>query len=275
MAATAVYPSGSGQPSVTGRPVTIFEGWPLQQSLDAAIAAGQSMVSVFPTRANGSGATFQVQNEDYLIVPPVHGMTITSIASGAVSVMGAPSAGEYLTIIADGRHAYSRSGADLPTILNLIAADAVATYPSVSVFAIGGPDLPLWQNATGGGIQFPTDRLKAHLGAPATKGRATHRQRAGVMVTVWAPNNADRNTLAKAIDVALKQVNRLTFPDTSQGLLVAQSFVQEDRLEPASIYRRDLVFSVEYATLEEYQAFEVTSFTLTISAGADSTYTTG
>lgn len=275
MAATAVYPNGTSQPSVTGQPITIFEGWPLQQTLDAAISAGQSMVSVFPTRVNGGGAVFQVQDEDYLIVPPVHGLVISNIVNGAVSVMGVPTAGEYLTIIADGRHAYSRVGSDLPTIMNLLAADASVDYAGVTVFAIGGPDLPLWQGATGAGIQFPTDRLKAHIGSPATKGRVTHRQRAGVMISVWAPNNADRNTIAKAVDVALKSANRLTFPDTSQGLLVASGFVQEDKLEPASIYRRDLNFTCEYATLEEYQAFEITSFTLGISAGADSSYVVG
>lgn len=266
MAATAVYPSGTTQPSVTTRPITIFEGWPLQQTLDAAITAGQSMVSVFPTRVNGGGAVFQVQDEDYLITQPVHGLTISSIANGAVSVMGTPAAGEYLSIVVDNRHAYSRVGDDLPTILNAIAADATADGYTVSVFAIGGPDLPLWQGATGGGIQFSTDRLQAKIGSPATKGRVTHRQRAGICITVWAPNNADRNTIAIAVDVALKAVNRLTFPDTSQGLLVASGFVQEDKLEPASIYRRDLNFTCEYATLQPYQAFEITSVISTVDA---------
>lgn len=260
MATAAVYPNGASSPSVTTKPITIFEGWPLQQSLDAAIAAGQSQVSIFPTRAS-AGAVFQVQNEDYLIVPPVHGLTITSISGGIVSVTGAPTAGEYLTIIADGRHAYSRVGPDLPNILSQLAADATADYPSVTVVP--------------GGIQFPTDRLKAHVGAPAIKGRVTHRQRASVIISVWAPNNADRNAIAIAIDVALKAVNRLTFPDTSQGVIKAERFEQIDRLEPASIYRRDLVFSIEYATLEEYEAFEVTSFTITEDAGAESTYVIG
>lgn len=261
MAKAAAYPNGYPGTSVTGQTITIFEGWPLQQSLDAAIAAGQSQVSVFPTRASGGGTVFQVQNEDYLIVPPVHGMTITSISGGIVSVTGAPTAGEYLTVIADGRHAYSRVGPDLQTILNQLAADAAANYSGVIVGT--------------GTIQFPTDRLKAHIGSPAIKGRVTHRQRASVVISVWAPNNADRNTIAIAIDVALKAVNRLTFPDTSQGVLAAERFEQIDRLEPASIYRRDLMFAVDYATLEEYQAFEVTSFTITEDAGAPVTYVVG
>jgi hypothetical protein len=266
MVTAAVYPNGATAPSVTGNPITIFEGWPLQQSLDAAITAGQSQVSVFPTRMNTSHV-FQVLNEDYLIVPPVHGLTITGVSEdGTVTVTGTPTTGEFLTIIANGI-ALSQTGPDLPTILNAIATQAAPNFPGVTVGS--------------GSIQFPTSfSLKARIGAPATKGRVTHRQRAGIMVTVWSPNNADRNTISIAVDVALKQVNRLTFPDTSEGVLVADRFEQIDAIEPASVFRRDLCFTCEYATLFEYQAVEITSFTLNLDSlvqggSAEQTFVTG
>jgi hypothetical protein len=267
MATAAVYPNGTSAPSVTGNPITIFEGWPLQQSLDAAIAAGQSQVSIFPKLGGAPGSVFQILNEDYVVTPPVHGLTIASVSEGVVTVMGSPSPGEYLTIIADGRNVFSQTGPDLPTILNLIAAQAAPIYGDLPVFQTSGsgPQLLLMQ-ATGGGIEFPTTNIKARLGAPATKGRATHRQRPTIMISVWSPNNADRNTIAIAVDVALKQVNRLTFPDTSEGQLFAAGFAQIDALEPSSVFRRDLFFTCEYATLELFQVFEVTSFNLTIGS---------
>ena len=265
MTSAAVYPNGYPGNSVTNsaNDVTISEGWPLQQTLDQVIAAGQSYVSIFPTRVNGGGNVFQVLNESYVIVPPVHGLTVTQPNPGQVQVDGTPSAGEYLTIVANGRYTYSTAGATAAAILASLAAAASAQFPAVSVL--------------GDTIDFgPTARLQALSGSPATIGKATHRQRAGVMITVWAPNNALRNIVAQAIDVALKAVNRLTFPDTSQGLLVAERFEQLDRYESASIYRRDLCFTCEYATLQEFQAFEVTSFDLTVTADTvANTYVTG
>lgn len=275
MAGAAVYPNGYGQPSITGKPITVFRGWPNPSDLDASTIADNAMVSVFTIPGSSGGSVFQILDKDYMVVPPVHGMTISSIANSAVNVMGAPSPGEYLTIIVDGKHSYSRYGTDLPTILNLIAADAVVDYPGVSVFALGGSSLPFWTGATGGGIQFPTDRIQAHIGAPATRGKVTHRQRIQVAVTAWAADPADRDIISAAVDAAIKAVNRLTFPDSSQGLLFAARSVQVDKDQSTSVYRRDLIFSIEYATLQLYQAFEITSFTVSESAGAVSTFVIG
>jgi hypothetical protein len=275
MAGAAVYPNGYASPSITGNAISIFRGWPNPTDLDAAVKAGTGMVSVFTKPAGSSSGVFQILNEDYLVVPPVHGMTISSISNGAVTVMGAPTSGEYLTIIVEGRNAYSRFGSDLPTILSAIAADASAAYPGISVFALGGTSLPMWSSSSGGGIQFPTDRLQAHIGSPAVKGRVTHRQKVSVVVTAWEPDPNNRDLIAKTVDAAIKAVNRLTFPDTSQGLLRGEGFIQVDAEQPAGVYRRDLLYSCEYATLQTYTAYEITSFTTTESAGAETTFVLG
>jgi len=251
MAAAAVYPSGAGQPSVAGVDVRIFEGWPIASSLDADIAAGKANVSIFPM-PGGSAPVFQVLDETYVITPAVHGLS-ASISGDTVTLVGTPGSGEYASIVADERFAYSRVGADIPTILNAIAADAAANYQGVVV--------------SGDSITFPTTRLVCNIGAPATAGKVTHRQRDAIFITVWAPTPALRNLLAESIDVALKAVNRLTFPDTSQGLLVASHQNQLDDRQTASIYRRDLVFTVEYATLATFQVFEVTTFNPTFDVG--------
>ena len=197
---------------------------------------------------------FQILNEEYVITPAVHGMT-AAILSGAVTLSGTPGTGEYASIIADQRHVYSRVGASASAILTAIAADAVAQYPSVS--------------AVGNTITFPTSRLVCRIGAPATVGSVTHRQKHQFFVTVWTPNPTMRDTLAAAIDVAFKEVNHLTMPDTSLAVLCYDHANQIDEKSTVSIYRRDLVYSVEYATLQIYQAFEVTSVSPTIDGGGD------
>ncbi len=259
MANAACYPNGAASPTVTGgtSDIVVNEGWPVPEYLDRDLAAGKTNVTVFPLRLSAS-IVFQTLDEVYVVAPAVHGLAAT-ISGGMITVTGTPGASEYLTIVADGRHSYSRGGASVAAILASIAADAVADYPSVSV--------------VGSTITFPTIRLVARIGAAATLARVTHRQRQAVMISVWAPTPQLRNTVAAAVDVALKARNRLTFPDTSQGLLVAAYNEQHDDHQRASIYRRDLVFTVDYATLEQFPGWEVTSVNPTIDAGAGSTFT--
>ena len=253
MAATACFPNGASSPSVTGNmnDIRIFEGWPLQKTLDADMANGVSNVSIFPTPGS-SAAVFQVLDEFYVISPPTYGLA-ASISGDTVTLSGTPGTGEYASIVADGLYCYSRVGASANAILTAIAADAAANYSGVSV--------------SGNSITFPTSRLVCHLGAPGTMGKVTHRQKDSVIISIWAPTNALRNTIAMAVDVAFKAVNHLTFPDTSQGVLAYSNHRQMDTLESANIYRRDLIYTVEYATLLKFQAWTVTSVDPTIDVG--------
>ena len=98
-------------------------------------------------------------------------------------------------------------------------------------------------------------------------GKVTHRQKESVIISIWAPTNALRNTVAMAVDVAFKAVNHLTFPDTSQGILAYYNHRQMDTLETANIYRRDLIYTVEYATLQQFTAYTVTSVNTELDTG--------
>ena len=43
-----VYPNGTSQPSITGVPVLVYQGWPDAVQLRADLAAGKVHVSVYP-----------------------------------------------------------------------------------------------------------------------------------------------------------------------------------------------------------------------------------
>jgi phage tail protein X len=261
LATTAVYPSGNAGPSVTSTPVRLFEGWPLADQLDLDMAGNMkvpgggvtpngvgpiSNVSVFPM-AGAGGNPYQVLDYPSVIVPPVYGLT-ASISSNVLTLTGTPTAGEYLTIIAQNSHVYSRTGASAAAILSALQADAVSDYPSVT--------------ATSSTITFPTtSTLQARLGAPGTMGQVTHRQKHAIIVSVWAPTPALRNALAAAIDVVMKENIRITLPDTSEALITYDRAIQSDNFETATVYRRDLYYNVEYATLQQFQAYVVTSVT--------------
>jgi hypothetical protein len=252
--APAVYPNGQTQPAIIALPVRVMEGWPLGDQIDRDLAATPKVVnvSVFPVNV-GAAAVSQVTEEPQVITPAVHGLSFV-VSGVSVAVTGTPSAGEYLSLIVDGKYAYSRVGTTVSSILAALLADVQVNYPSATV---AGNVITI----TG------ASSVVARSGAPATMGQVLHRQKADVMVTVWAPDPVTRSTLSAAIDVSVKQNLVITLPDTSQAIVTYARTMVSDAEQARGIYRRDIVFEVQYATLDTFIAYEVTSVPLTTDSG--------
>jgi hypothetical protein len=263
--AAAVYPSGTtGGPSVCGLDCRIYEGWPIPDQLDldmaGNVAGGAARtggpvanISVFPMLGTGV-TTYQIQDAVYTIAPAALGLTV-SVAGNVVTVSGAAQPGEYITLICDGNVVFSRTNPVTSLILGLLAVDAQAVYPSAF--------------ATATTLTVPVARsLVVRQGGIGTLGKVTHRQRHSVMITVWSPNRVARNALASAIDVALKANVKVTMPDTSQALIVYSRTNVSDELQSSTIYRRDLIYDVEYATLQTFPGYVITSVNTTIASAS-------
>lgn len=262
-----VYPAGTAQPSVINGPVKVFEGWPTPDVLDLdmqgkVLGTGGvpqdsgvgpiCSVSIYPTGA--SAQVPQVLDNPYVITPAQHALT-AAIVGDAITISGTPGPGEFVTVIADSARIYSRGGATAADIVTALQADAVADYSGAT--------------AVGATLTLPgAGDLAVRIGAPATMGIITRRQKQPIQVTVWAPTPAARAGLAAAIDNALKQDLAITLPDTSQAIIRYERTMTVDDHQTVSIYRRDLIFSAEYATIETYTAYEITSVGTTIDPSA-------
>ena len=256
MSASAAYPNGTSQASVINAAVKVVADWPLAADVDAAMAANTAIVSVYPTGGNSN--THQIVDDlPYIVTPAVHGLT-AAVSGQTVTLSGTPGAGEFASIIVNKTNSYSHTGASAAAILAAIASDAAAAFPGVS--------------AAGNAITWPSTvhSLVCRIGATATAGRVTHRQKAMIRVTVWASTPGVRDTLAAAVDVALKQVNRLTMPDGTQAIMAADHSMQVDERQTALIYRRDMIFNVEYATTLQYPVVEITTFGMNLDLGFSS-----
>lgn len=262
VAAAAVYPNGTSQPSVAAMDVRIYEGWPQAEKLDRDVQGlnddgtartnGQAAhVSVFPMPGTGN-AVFQIQDKTYVVTPVSLGMAV-GVVGNVISVVGQPNAAEFLTLVCDNAVVLSRGGASTAALLAALAADAIAAgYAATS-------------DATS--LTVPVGHeLVVRQGGRALMGKVTNRQSQLVMISAWAPNRIARNLLASAIDVLVKKTIRITLPDTSQGIVRYNRTNQSDEMQTAVIYRRDLIFDVEYATLETFPAFTVTSVNTTIAS---------
>lgn len=252
----ALYPTGAAtatSPSAAGPICKIFEGWPNAPALDVDLAAGVVNVSVFPMQGSASAMPQYLDNPQ-VITPAVHGVT-ASVAGSTITLAGTPGAGEYATVIVNHHKVYSRVGSTTAAICTALLADLVADYPGSTA---AGSTLTVYGQ---------TD-LTVRIGAPAIMGQVTHRQKQSVMAVVFAPSPALRTVIAKAVDEALKKNIVFTMPDSSEGRLTYENTFMRDEHETANCYRRDLIYAVEYATIETWTAYEVTSVQTTIDAAS-------
>jgi hypothetical protein len=256
IALSAVYPNGTSNSSITGVTVSIGLGWPKPDDLDRVFALNppQSMVTIFPV-PGATGKSVQFFEPPVILIPPVHGMRIAR-SGNQITISGNPGVGEYLTFIVNKANIYSRAAGSTDTassmalaLANLVAVD----YPGTSA---SGPIVT---------VASPARNVVARVGAPGTMGRLIHRQRQQIRISIWSPNPTDRTTISAALDVAYKQNLHLSLND-SQAILTYESTIVDDNTQNQGEYRRDLVYCIEYGTLETFQAYEVTSFSIDLTS---------
>jgi hypothetical protein len=249
LATTACYPSGTSATSVTTRRIYIMQGWPKPQDMDNAMTSNYVLVNIYAIQGSTSNAP-QVFAKPQIIIPAVTGLSasIDDATGTVVTLSGTPQVGEYVTLIVD-KHSYSyvyapgNTAADFATgLVALIRAD--------------------YANARANGTAITIDESKsivARIAAPTTLGRTIHRQTQQIRIVVWANNPTDRNTVSAAIDVFLKQNLKISFADTSEAIVNYQGTYLDDNLQNTGEYRRDIIFTVTYATVEQFPGYNVTS----------------
>lgn len=262
-ATAAVYPNGTVQPSVAAMDVRLFEGWPLPDQLDLDLN-GKTLVNNVPVaRTNGplanisvfpmlgtTLASYQIQDNTKVISYPTFGLVV-SIVGGVINVSGTPNSGEYLTVIADA-NAFSATGASAAAVISALAAFFATKYSGVS--------------STSSTLTIPYGRtLVVRQGGQGVLGKVTHRQRQSVMVTVWSPTHEVRSILSAAVDNAIKANFKVAMPDTSQILILYNRTNVIDDKQMTTLYRRDLVYDVEYATVLQFPGFVVTTVDVSVA----------
>jgi len=158
------------------------------------------------------------------------------VAGDTVTFAGAAAPGQVAAVIADTvSAAYRTQGGDTPpsvaaALARLLAASRAAT-------------------ASGAVLTVPAvTRLVARTEADQPTLRLTRRQRQGFKVICWCPDPLTRVAVGSAIDAALSGIDFIGLADGSSGRLRAESSTVSDRWEDAALYRRELVYSVDYAT---------------------------
>ena len=248
LAAAALYPLGTAQPSVADAPCRVFRGWPTPAKLDADLAAGNVQVSVFAGGTERRQTRYLTQESELPHAAPTFTLAVAETE-------------DEVTITATG----TPSPANAAAKVNGIAyALPVTADMSLSDIALGLADLiaaDTGATPTGPVIALPPGtRASVRVGGFGGVVRELRRQKKGFTISCWCPNPATRDTVAEAIDLAIARAARLTLPDGTAGHLWYERTWSSDAGEKEGLYRRDLMVSVEYGTTETEAAAEVVVF---------------
>lgn len=252
--AQVLYPNGTGNPSIVTAPCKVYRGWPIPANLDTDLAAGAINVSVFPMaveqRTTRYPRTYQT------LTKPTVGLTLT-VSSDTITVGGTPTSPLNAAALVNNKgYIYAVQSGDT---LNSIATGLAALINADTSASSSGPV-----------ITIPAAKqLVARVGGVGTVIRETKRQKKGFQISFWCPNPTLRDQVVPPVDQALADIDFLTLPDGSSGWLRYERTVPSDRVEREGLYRRDLIYSVEFGTTETLSAAQIVVELFNISGGLD------
>ncbi|MBV8524327.1 MAG: hypothetical protein JOY71_19730 [Acetobacteraceae bacterium] len=106
-------------------------------------------------------------------------------------------------------------------------------------------------NLSGSSLTVPgASKIIARVAADAEAVKEIRRQLQDFRISCWCPTPESRDAAASAIDQSLANMQFFDLPDSTSGRLVFQSSTALDQSQDAALYRRDLLYSVEYATTQ-------------------------
>ncbi len=227
-----VYPDGTGMPSIAGVDVVIYAGWPVKNRLDVDLAAGKAHVSIFAVGQSDKDMTKFYRYDQPIVVTPAT-LTSTITSPSDVTIGGTVSVPQAVMIVYN-KVGYSHTVLFTDT-LDDIAAGLAAQIPGAS--SVGAV-------VTMTGVIT----LSTTVITEGTYSYESKRQQKIYWISVWSPSFDVRDTLSDPIDVTLGDLERFTLPDNTSALITYRGLQEVDMFQKSFIYRRDLIYTIEYAT---------------------------
>jgi hypothetical protein len=255
LATTAIYPNGASQTSVAGVTVTTATGWPVPTQLDAIMAAGNAMVTVYPMKDTETNTTrFMPQMEIATTIPAAQ--LSLSVSGNQVTIGGSIKAGEVATLFVN-YHAFSHSVIATDTAITIaqaLSAQILGSTVSDSVVTVNG-----------------AFDIEVAVSVPVAMQSEVARQSRSFMVTAWCPTPAIRDAIMQAVDSSFKRMKRIVLPDGTMARMIYRGTQETDFLVKQRIYRRDLRYEVEYVTIATETDNTITDFAVGVTPTAGST----
>lgn len=229
----ALYPNGVDAGSTAGSVCRVFRGWPVSAQLAADLAQGTANVSVFSLPGGRTTTRWPVEDS---ALPAVAALQVAVTGSSA-TFSGTVSVGQLAGLLIAGRsYVYrTREGDTLGVVLAALR-DLIQEDHAVVII--------------GGTLMLPgVTQVVARTGSDSPVRSELRRQEKRIRVSVWSGSPEQRDLVAAAVDGALAGIDFLPLSDGTTARLRSEGgTVIDNQEEAAGLYRRDLVFAVEYAT---------------------------
>jgi hypothetical protein len=253
--ANALYPAGTAAESAVGLTCRVYRGMPTAPALDADLAQGVVHVSVLGDVAGVRNVTRYPRR--WVSVAPVSAVLSVAVEGVAATFAGSCAMGQLAGVIVDqATFAYAVQGND--------SAATVASNMAALVRAGG------WiVDYAGATISVPAARrFVARVVSGAGALQEIKRQAQKFRISMWCPSPVSRDAVAPVIDEALASMVFLPLADGSSGRILFEDVVAIDTGADARLYRRDLVYAVEYPTVLSMMTPAMLFGTETFSANA-------
>ena len=233
--AGALYPEGEAGAAAVGTLCRVYRGFPVAAPLEQDLLAGVAHVTVQPI-ADSVRTTTRYASEWVGAAPACPLMAQSDGVTATFNGVAGP--GLVAGVLVDGKaYVWRVTDASTPGIVAAVLADMVRS------------DRPATLSGTT--VAFPGARqVVARAVSDGEGGQELRRQEARFRVTLWCPSPDIRDTLGAFVDLALAGV---AFLDVGGwGCRVrASGGVSHDEGAAVPVWRRDLVYRIEYPTVLE------------------------
>lgn len=230
---TALYPDGVDAGSTAGSMCRVFRGWPVSAQLAADLSQGTANVSVFSLPGGRTTTRWPAEDNALPAAPALQ----VSVSGNSATFSGTVSVGQLAgVLISDKSYVYrTQEGDTLGTVLAALR-DLVRGDQTVAIF--------------GATLLLPSvAHVIARTGSDRSVRSELRRQEKRVRISIWSGSPEQRDVVAAAVDGALAGIDFLPLTDGTAARLRSEGgTVLDNQEEAAGLYRRDLVFMVEYAT---------------------------
>lgn len=230
----ALYPEGLASPSEVGADCRIYRGWPTPGGLDADLKAGLVNVTIFADATPGHTMTrYPSEWHGTQVAPTLSG----AVLGNTVTFSGTADLGQIAGIRFSGQtFTYRTASGDTPDSVAANLATMIRTGQAVHL--------------SGGTLTIPAAYdIVVRVAVDSSALREIRRQTHDLRISCWCPTPTLRDCVCTIVDTVLAALTFINFPDTSVGRIAYKNTAAFDQSQSAVLYRRDLVYSVEYPTI--------------------------
>jgi|SRR6185436_12097321 len=253
---SVIYPDGLNGLTVPEVPVKIYPGWPDPKRIEDDLGnrdgrqegpARAYHVSVF----NLPGERNTDRYPSTWLEKPSEAPTYRLVVNGqAITVEGAapdPFRAQNIAVMVFPKvYTHTTTAGQLPN--QVAAALGALIAEDVPGVVVNGPDItvpPLYR------VTF------ARVGGLGSASREVGRQEKSFQITIWTDTPESRTALARQLHPVFADTQFLDLADGTRARFVHKSATDIDRSQRAGAYRRDFVYTVEYATTREIEAAQI------------------